>query len=60
MRRRDSTKGKPDNVIGVIHRGSYHARIRCAGEQVVEGNVRNFWWVQLETPAGSAGSGPSA
>ena len=52
VRRGGSTKGKPDNVVGVIDRGTYQARVQCAGEEIVEGNVRNFWWVQLETPVG--------
>lgn len=52
VRRGGSTKGQPDNIIGAINRGTYSAHVQCAGEEIVEGSVRNFWWVQLATPVG--------
>jgi hypothetical protein len=38
VRRGGSTEGRPDDVIGVIDRGTYRACVRCAREQIVEGS----------------------
>jgi hypothetical protein len=52
VRRGGSTQGQPDNIIGAIGIGEYNAITQAAGQEVVEGANRNFWWVKLATPVG--------
>lgn len=48
LRRGGSTRG-PNNVIAVIGIGFYTALEQCAGEDVVDGDDRNYWWVEIDT-----------
>jgi hypothetical protein len=39
--------GDPDNVLKVISAGFYEALYQCAGQDVTEGDDKNYWWVKI-------------
>ncbi len=44
---RPRNPGDPDNVVTTVDAGTYEALYQCAGQDVTEGNDRNYWWVKI-------------
>jgi hypothetical protein len=44
---RPRNPGDPDNVVTTVDAGMYEALYQCAGQDVTEGNDRNYWWVKI-------------
>lgn len=54
LRAGGSTRSDPDNLVQpeLLPARQYHALEQCAGEEVVVGSDRNFWWVLVAAPSG--------